>query len=339
MIHAAWRDLLWRRKRFAIAIAATSLVFSVSLIMSGLSDSFPREVNSLLDAIGAQSYLVASGEAGPFTSTAIVSQDAAPQAAPMMFWSAAIVLPGGIKQVGLIGLPVRWQLPIAKGRAVERDGEVVVDQSAGLDLGSKLKLGSASYAVVGKMAHRTMFGGQPLIILSIHDAQARLAGGAPITRAFVERTTPGTTPPEGLARFSRAQAGEDLSRPMKSATESIAFVKALLWLVAACIVGSVIFLSAIERTRDFAVFKATGVKSVHMGVGLAMQGVIIATFAALLSIVFALALAPLFPMPVTIPLSAALQLPFLAIAIGLLASLVGLRRTVKVDPADAFGGR
>ena len=38
MILAALRDLQWRWKRFAIAIAATALVFSMSLVMSGLSD-------------------------------------------------------------------------------------------------------------------------------------------------------------------------------------------------------------------------------------------------------------------------------------------------------------
>ena len=35
-------------------------------------------------------------------------------------------------------------------------------------------------------------------------------------------------------------------------------MRILLWIVAACIVGSIVYVSAIERTRDFAVFKATG---------------------------------------------------------------------------------
>jgi len=45
VILAAWRDLLWRRKRFAIAIVATALAFSMSLVTSGVSESFPREVH------------------------------------------------------------------------------------------------------------------------------------------------------------------------------------------------------------------------------------------------------------------------------------------------------
>ena len=49
-------------------------------------------------------------------------------------------------------------------------------------------------------------------------------------------------------------------------------------------------------------------------------------------------LAPLFPMVVVIPMHAYLALPAIAIAVGLLASVAGLRRAVAVDPALAFGG-
>ena len=126
---------------------------------------------------------------------------------------------------------------------------------------------------------------------------------------------------------------------MKSANQSIIFVNLLLWLVAICIVGSVVFLSALERSRDFAVFKATGVKGWQMGLGLALQAILLAVVASLLAIVIALLLAPVFPMPVSIPTSSAITLPFLAVGIGVLASLAGLRKTMTADPVQAFGGR
>ena len=53
----------------------------------------------------------------------------------------------------------------------------------------------------------------------------------------------------------------DLRRPLKKATSTISFLRVLLWIIAAGIIGSVLYLQAIERTRDFAVFKATGVSS------------------------------------------------------------------------------
>ena len=112
----------------------------------------------------------------------------------------------------------------------------------------------------------------------------------------------------------------------------------LLWIVAACIIGSIVYLTALERTRDFAVFKAVGTSSASVGAGLALQAVILALVSALLATVLGSLLAPLFPLPVSIPARAFIALPVVAIVVGLLASLVGLRRAVKVSPSAAFGG-
>jgi putative ABC transport system permease protein len=47
-------------------------------------------------------------------------------------------------------------------------------------------------------------------------------------------------------------------------------------------------------------------------------------------------IAPLFPIPVVIPLRSLLSLPLLAMAVGLVASAAGLRRAGTVDPAIAL---
>ncbi len=134
------------------------------------------------------------------------------------------------------------------------------------------------------------------------------------------------------------EAREDILRPLQNAAQSIDFVRILLWIVAACIVGSIVYLSAMERTRDFAVFKATGTSNGSLAGGLAIQAVILSVAAAILAAIIATLLAPVFPLPVEIPMSAYLWLFVIAIAVGLLASLAGLRRAVKVEPALAFGG-
>ncbi len=87
----------------------------------------------------------------------------------------------------------------------------------------------------------------------------------------------------------------------------------LLWVVAALIVGSMIYVSAIERTRDFAVFfKAVGVPARSILGGLAVQAVIVAVLAALLGGVLSVVLGPpLFPMRVDIPTAAFVALPIL----------------------------
>jgi putative ABC transport system permease protein len=125
---------------------------------------------------------------------------------------------------------------------------------------------------------------------------------------------------------------------LKVAVNSISIVAILLWIVVALIVGSVVYLSALERLRDFAVFKAIGVPTRSILLGLALQALVIALLAAAVGVVLAQLLAPLFPMVVVVPPGAYMALPVIAIVIGLLASVAGLRRAVMVDPALAFGG-
>jgi putative ABC transport system permease protein len=108
--------------------------------------------------------------------------------------------------------------------------------------------------------------------------------------------------------------------------------------VVVLIVGSVVYLSALERLRDFAVFKAIGVPTRSILMGLALQALVIALLAAAVGVVLAQLLAPLFPMIVVVPPGAYMALPVIAVVIGLLASVAGLRRAVVVDPALAFGG-
>jgi putative ABC transport system permease protein len=115
-------------------------------------------------------------------------------------------------------------------------------------------------------------------------------------------------------------------------------VRILLWLVAAGIIGSVLYLQAIERTRDFAVFKATGVTNRSLLVGLAIQAIALAISAAIAAIGLSFLLKPLMQMAIEIPGSAYVLLPVVAIVVGLIASLAGLRRAIGVDPALAFGG-
>jgi putative ABC transport system permease protein len=100
----------------------------------------------------------------------------------------------------------------------------------------------------------------------------------------------------------------------------------------------VIYLSALERLRDFAVFKAIGVPTRNIAAGLAMQSIVVALLAALVGALLSMALGPLFPMQVIVSTGAYVALPVVAVVIGLVASASGLHRAVSVDPALAFGG-
>jgi putative ABC transport system permease protein len=112
----------------------------------------------------------------------------------------------------------------------------------------------------------------------------------------------------------------------------------LLWIVAALIVGAVVYLSALERMRDFAVFKAIGVATRSVLAGLVLQAIVVALVAAAFGAALSRLLGPLFPMHVIVPAPAYPLLAAIAVAIGLLASAAAVRRAATVDPALAFGG-
>ena len=71
--------------------------------------------------------------------------------------------------------------------------------------------------------------------------------------------------------------------------------------------------------------------------GLALEALILAVLSAVLAGVLARLIAPTFPFQVEIPAKAYVTLLVVAIVVGMLASLAGLRRVAKIDPAAAFG--
>ena len=49
----ALRDMQWRRLRFAIAVAGTSLVFAMTLVLTGLTNGFRAEDERTVDSLGS----------------------------------------------------------------------------------------------------------------------------------------------------------------------------------------------------------------------------------------------------------------------------------------------
>ena len=99
------------------------------------------------------------------------------------------------------------------------------------------------------------------------------------------------------------------------------------------------YLTALERVRDFAVLKATGTSNATLVRRARAPGRrALARSPRSSPIADRAALAPFFPFQVVIAASAYVLLAVVAVVVGLLASLAGLRRAIGVDPAIAFGG-
>jgi putative ABC transport system permease protein len=86
------------------------------------------------------------------------------------------------------------------------------------------------------------------------------------------------------------------------------------------------------------VLKAIGASNRSLMGGLAVQAVIVALASVAVAALLQLVLAPRFPLEVTVPARAFVQIPVLAVVVALVAGAIGMRRVAAADPALAFAG-
>jgi putative ABC transport system permease protein len=348
MLFAALRDMQWRRRRLVIAIVSTGLVFAMTLVLTGLANGFTVEAQRTVDSMGVDGFVVKSGAAGPFLgSTPFAEVDLArvaaspgvKAAAPLATAAQPIREGTSARNSTAFGAPAHGPgMPqVSEGQAPTAPDEVAVSSTLGRHIGEDLQVGAHTLRIVGIVPNATALAKTPSLFLTTEGLQKLAYNGQPMITSIGIIGTPKQLP-EGYQAVDRAAGVTDLMRPLKVASGAITIIAFLLWIVAVLIVGSLVYLSALERLRDFAVFKAIGVPTRSILAGLALQAVIVALLAAALGVILAQLLAPVFPMIVVVPMSAYLVLPVIAIVIGLLASVAGLRRAVAVDPALAFGG-
>lgn len=340
------RDLQFRAVRFGIAIIGTALVFAMVLIMSGLSARFRNEPRTTVEGIGGDHWIVPEGVTGPFTSGATLPvaladelEAAGAEADPVAMvrhtareddTTTDVFLFGHV--LGGIGTP-----EVDEGSAASGRGQIVAAEEALLDVGDNVAIGGREFSIVGLTTERTIFGGSAMLFMDLADVQELVYQGQPVASSVVVK---GDLPqlPEGFEAKTVEETWRDALRPLEKPVGAIDVVQILLWLVAATIIGAVVYLSALERRRDFAVMKAVGASSRGLLAGLAAQSVLVALVAALVATGIQQLLVPVFPIPIQVPRTAYIQLPILALLAGALASLGGLRKAVNVDPALAFSG-
>jgi putative ABC transport system permease protein len=342
------RNMQFRARQFLLAIVGTALVFAMALLVTGLKEAFQTEADRVIASIGGDAWVLPAGAARPFTGFTPMAAASAERiravpgvgrADPLMLIQQNIQKGSETKifvvvghRIGGLGAP-----PPEEGRRVRARGEVVADRKLGFDLGETFTIRGRRFTEVGLVSDKTVAGGTPTVYLPIEDVQEIAFNGAPIAKAVIITGTPRALPRE-FKVMSHAQVRDDMLRPLRSAESAINNTRLLLWLVAAVIVGAVMYMSALERVRDFAVLKAVGATTRTLVVSLAVEAVLVCIVAAALAIGIAQLLLPIFPLPITYTVGAYAVLPVVAVVVGVLASLAGVRRAVRTDPATAFAG-
>jgi putative ABC transport system permease protein len=338
------RDVQLRAARFGAVVLGIAVVLTLLFLMTGLTEQFHREPRDTVDGFGAEQWLVREGASGAFTSAATMPADVASEvsgasASPVVLARHSILDGSAATDVVVVGFRSGGlgEPDLVRGTLPRNPDDVVVDDSAGLDVGERAVIGDRQYVVSGLTDRRTMFAGMPLVHLPIAEAQSLVYRDQPLATAVLLDRTPDAIP-DGFQLLTPSAVAEDALRPLERSISSVNLIRILLWCVAGLIIGTMTYLSALERRRDVAVLKAVGASTTQLGVSIALQGVVIALASALVAAVVQQVVAPVFPLDVTVPSRALVQVPAIAVGVSLLAGVVGLRKAVATDPALAFSG-
>ncbi len=339
------RDVQWRRHRFAIAIVATGMAFALTLLLGGMLQHMRNESGRVIGMYPPGSWLVTAGATGPFTTSQFVSTQSLDQvrtapgvegASPLLIVRSTI----DRLDVNIVGYePGGLTEPrnLAAGTSADGSGVAIVDEMLGRRVGDTLTFAGRSYPVVGITKDTSFYFSAPTVFLPIDDVQDQFLSGKQLASAIVVTSDRAVEPPDGFDVLTSDQVKADLDRPLATTTQTLDIIDGLLWIMAVGTVGSMVYLTALERTPDFAVLKAIGSSGRSLALGLGMEAVLLSQLAAVVGLVLAVLIAPSVPFPVEITTPLVLRLLVVATVVGVVASLLGVRRVAETDPALAFG--
>ncbi len=349
MVTVTLADLAYRYRQFLIAVVGAGVVMAMALLMAGLVGGFGAETNSTIGGVGADAWVLTNGAGGRVAAVSVFPQAATAiiaHAPGVTHADPLVILPQQIAHEGTKSLSVNVigaeigglgdPQQVTAGRPISGPGQVVVDSKTGAAVGSVMTIGTTPFRVVGQIPNRSLLGGTYVVYVPLSSAQALGLGGRHYVTAVVTTGVPKTVP-TGLQVLTTKSAEQQTLAALASAVSSINNTKILMWVIAGIIIAALLYVSALQRVRDFAVLKALGSSTATLLGSLALQAVIVALLAAAFAAIISNFMGGIFQQPVAIPDSAFITLPIIAIVVGLISSLVALRQATGADPAAAFG--
>ncbi len=344
----AWADLRLRARRFVVAVAATSVVLALLLLMTGVVNQLNREPTVAVSSFGGSHWIVPAGADGIFTSSATFADSALADLGPVGADALGRVLIARYRLadaegandldvilVGHADLPDDAP-PLIDGRQAQGAAEVVVSEDSTFGVGDRVRLGPLDATVTGVVAETTVFAGMPLVFVPLDAARDLVVEGQPLLSALVVDQLPELPPT--LRSLEPAEVAEDALGPIERPIATMRLVQVLLAVVASLIIGAVVFLATLDRLRDIAVLRAMGVASRPISIGVAAQALVIGLVASIIALIVQTLLAPVFPLRVYLDLGDRIVLVAVSMIVAAAASYGAIRRTLRTDPAAAFGG-
>jgi len=178
-------DLKLHSGRCIATVIGVGLLFTIVLAMNGLYRGNIYEGTQVINATNPDLWVVERHRGGPFNEQSSMpeyyhySLKAVPgveKASPFIYFTVERLVGGKSRHFSIIGYDVFGGLggpqKIVAGRNIDRAHyEMVVDAKMGVRLGDKIPLGLHTYTVVGLTKGNLDTNGDPLVYLSLPDAQ------------------------------------------------------------------------------------------------------------------------------------------------------------------------
>jgi putative ABC transport system permease protein len=371
----AVKDIRFNRMRFALTVVGLTAILYITLAMNGLYRGVYRESVLVVDNIGADAWLVQRGTDAPFNDGSSVSRlldrraEGVPgvrQARRFLHFGFRMVFGNHTIRMTIVGLDFpkdkgNW-IPLIAGRPMQTSHfEMIVDQSTGLSIGERLRIGRDDFVVVGVSSGQRDLNGEGLVFVSVADAQSILTN-VPGEVVLLTRATKGqvkrdNAPVQAVMLTFVSEATEPLIRERTAKWGDITMIKAeqkhaivmgrlwplrvsilafvvLMYLICGATIALTIFTIVLEKLQVISLLKLVGASNFYVSLWVLQYAVMMAGTAFILAVGVAYLSFGLFPRSVVLhPSDVALSGGALMV-ICVLASAFSVNRALRVHARE-----
>ena len=376
-MNLALRDIRHSLFRFVLTCFGLGLLMTVVLAMIGIYNGLVADALSIVKAPAVDVWVVEEGTQGPFaeassipadTREAVVRLPGVGSAGAITFQTVQTDHGGSTLRLYVIGHELgRPGGPsrITSGRGIGISHfEMVADRKSGLVAGDIVNLGRDRFTVVGLVEDAMNSGGDPAVFVSLADAIAVQAALAP-SAARVQAAR-GTSAPQGAnvaAIVARLEPGADaellaatvrqwkhlqaltqaeqeqllLVSVVDRARRQIGLFLGILLTVSAVVIALIIYTMTMEKLKQIATLKLIGAPDRTILALIVQQALILGASGWAIGLMLILLVKDYFPRRVVLEPFNAMMLAGIIVLVCLVASGLGIRVALKVDPATALG--
>jgi len=381
MINLAQKDISHSLGKFLVTAMGVGLLLGIVIVMIGIYRGMVVEAEILINDIDADLWIVQENTLGPFAEASRIHEDlkdtirvidGIKDCEALTFQN--IQIPSKVKPTRVVAVgfdpngsfnPINPKR-IIKGRGLQRNHyEIVIADNVGFDIGEYILLGRDEYKVVGVTHGSVSSSGDPLVFISLKDAQElqflytnnRIRND----RARGIKNNDGHMVNTIVARVKDAYSVNDVAKELRRFKHKSVFTQAqqsdiltknliekpskqigmfaiILIVVSTIIIALIIYTMTLEKMKEIAIMKLIGLPNYMIVKMVIQETVLLGILAFSFGTIFSKLTYDKFPKKVVLINSDIMALFVVILIASILASFIGVKKVVSADPATAIGG-